>query len=167
MRRPRDALADDVRTQQLWLSLQQRPWRSLAVVAAGQEIETIAVAHRLARVASWYTGQSSLVFDMRNVTLRLLDQQLHEMTSNVHNAHRVFLALRAVPQNPATVLIAHAADAAILCVALGKTRERDALQTLDAIGREWFIGTMLVPAGTSGEAEAPLGDDMSRQDREK
>src|ERR1700757_2031390 len=82
-------LADDVRSQQLWLSLQQRPWRSLAVVSAGKGIATLAVANNLAKIAWWYSGQPTCVFDMRDLSLRLLDHQLRDMGSQVGNAERV------------------------------------------------------------------------------
>jgi hypothetical protein len=154
VRPPRDVLADDLRTQRLWLSLQQRAWRSLAVVAASEEIGTVGVANSLAKIAWWYTGQPSIVFDMRDLSLRLLDHQLREMTSHVRAADRVFVALRGATENPTTAPIARATDAAVLCVALGKTGERDAERTLQAIGRDHFIGAILVPRNTPSEVAA-------------
>jgi hypothetical protein len=162
---PRDVLADDVRSQRLWLALQRRAWRSLAVVAASKEIETVAIANDLAKVAWWFTGRPSLVFDMRDLTLRLLDHQLREMTSHVHNADRVFVALRAATENPTTSAIARATDAAVLCVALGETGAKAALQTLEAIGRDRFIGAILVSGSTDVDIDLASWDDTASPGR--
>jgi hypothetical protein len=144
--RPSSApLADDVRSQQLWLSLQKRRWRSLAVLSASKGVGTLTVANNLAKIAWWYSGQPSCVFDMRDLSLRLLEHQLRDMSSQVEGAERVFIALRSAAENPTAVPLARAADACVLCVQLGRTNMTSAQKTLDAVGRDCFIGTILVP----------------------
>jgi len=139
-------LADDPKTQQLWLALQQRPWRSLAVVAASKGIGTLKVANDLAKIAWWYTGQPTCVFDMRDLSLRLLDHQLRDMGGQLKGGERVFIALRSSAENPTAVPLARAADVAVLCVRLGATDAKSAERTLEAVGRNRFIGTLLVSA---------------------
>lgn len=136
---------DDVRLQLLWLALQQRTWRSLAVMAASDGIDTLGVADTLAKVAWAYTGQPTCVFDMRDLTLRLLEHQIRDMAAQLQGGERVFVALRSINENPTAVPLAMAADAVVLCVELGRTDIKGAQRTLAAIGREKFLGTLLVP----------------------
>lgn len=151
------SLADDVHVQSLWLSLQQKSWRSLAIVSASKGIATLGVANALAKIAWWYTGQPTVVFDMRDLSLRLLEHQLRDMASQLEGGERVFIALRSTSENPTAVPLARAADACVLCVELGKTDIKAAQKTLDAVGRDRFFGTILVsPAmAKSEELRAP------------
>jgi hypothetical protein len=153
----RSPLADDVRTQHLWLGLEKRQWRSLAVVSASKGVATLAAANSLANIAWWYTGVPSCVFDMRDLSLRLLEHQLRDMATQLHGGERIFIALRSTSENPTAVPLAQAADAAVLCVELGKTDMKAAQRTLDAVGRQKFIGTILVPRG-GAEADRPSSD---------
>ncbi len=147
-------LADDVQMQRLWLSLQLRPWRSLVLVGASKGVGTLGAANQLAKIAWWYTGQPTAVFDMRDLSLRLLEHQLREMASEVQGAERVFIAVRSTAENPTAAPLARAADCAALCVELGRTDARSAQKTLDEIGRSHFIGTLLVPARSADEEVA-------------
>jgi hypothetical protein len=146
------SLGDDVRLQLLWLGLQQRSWRSLAVMAASEGIETLTVADTLAKIAWAYTGQPTCVFDMRDLNLRLLEHQIRDMAAQLQGGERVFVALRSINENPTAVPLAMAADAVVLCVELGRTDIKGAQRTLAAIGREKFLGTLLVPAVPKGRA---------------
>ncbi len=157
-------LADDVHMQRLWLSLQQRQWRSLVLVGASKGVGTLVAANQLAKIAWWYTGQPSAVFDMRDLSLRLLEHQLREMAANLHGAERVFIAVRSTSENPTAAPLARAADSAVLCVQLGKTDAKSAQKTLEVIGRDHFIGTILVSAEDSA-AEPPPFDGAAERRR--
>ena len=154
-------VGDDIRLQQLWISLQQRSWRSLAVLGAAEGIATLDAAKALARCAWWYTGQPSCVFDMRDLTLRLLENQIRDMAaSQLRGGERVFVALRSLRENPTALPLAMAADAAVLCVELGRTDIKSAQRTISTIGRDRFLGTILVSSeGTSTAltTEPPAG----------
>ena len=160
------AFGDDVRLQLLWLGLQQRTWRSLAVMAASEGIETLSVADTLAKIAWAYTGQPTCVFDMRDLNLRLLEHQIRDMAAQLQGGERVFVALRSMGENPTAVPLAMAADAVVLCIELGRTDIKSAQRTLAAIGREKFLGTLLVPAVPKERADvatpAPSPDDSPR-----
>lgn len=144
-------VGDDVRLQQLWLSLQQRSWRSLAVLGAARGTPTLEAANSLALCAWWYTGQPSCVLDMRDLTLRLLENQIRDMAAaQLKGGERVFVALRSPADNPTAFPLALAADAVVLCVELGRTEIKSAQRTISTIGRDRFLGTILVSSeGTS------------------
>lgn len=138
---------DDLSSQVLWLATQKRQWRSLAVLGASADVPTIDVANMLARLAWYYRGQPSSVADFRDLSLRLIDYQLADVTSQLKSSPvTVVIALRSVFENPTVVPVARAVDAAVLCVQLGVTRISDSRKTVDAIGKDRFLGTILVPS---------------------
>lgn len=135
---------DDIRLQQLWLTMQHRPWRSLALVSSGENVSTIDVANMFARVSWWYGGQATCVFDLRDLGMRLVEHQLRDIERQAEAGNRVFIALRSMDENPTIIPVARKADAAVMCITLGKTKARSAERTLSAIGREHFLGSILV-----------------------
>jgi hypothetical protein len=151
-------LPDESAVQALWLALQRRNWRSLAVLAASSNVATVEMAERLARIAWWFTGQPSCVLDMRDLSLRLLEHQMRSMTAQLQGGERVFVALRSPAENPTASPIATAADAVVLCVELGMTDVKSAQETIAAIGPDKFLGAIVVSrfgAPAVGQAGAP------------
>jgi hypothetical protein len=140
----RPGLGRDVRLERLWLAAQQKSWRSIAVVSSGPDVPTIEVAHTLARVAWWYAGDPTAVVDLRFLSLRLLNYQIEDIRRQIGSGDRLFVAVRSPSENPTAVPVARSVDAVILCVALGVTVVSAARKTIDAVGRERFLGTVLV-----------------------
>jgi hypothetical protein len=139
---------DDLASQLLWLATQKREWRSLAVVASGQ-VPTIQVANMLARLAWWYRGQPSSVADFRDLSLRLVEYQLRDVAAQLERAPvTVVIALRSIFENPTVVPVARAVDAAVLCIQLGVTKINDSRKTIEAIGRDRFLGTIIIPVSS-------------------
>ena len=137
-------VVDDVQLQQLWVAIQRRPWNSLAILAAGKGVSTIEFANVLAKVAWFYRGQPTCVFDLRDLSLRLVEHELQEIAIQVEQGELVFVALRSLDENPTARPIARAADAAILCVKLGETRMTAAERAIAEIGRERFLGSVVL-----------------------
>jgi hypothetical protein len=136
---------DDVPSQLLWLATQRRAWRSLAVLGASKEVPTLHVANMLAKLAWWYRGQPSSVADFRDLSLRLVEYQLGDVASQLERGPvTVVIALRSIFENPTVVPVSRAVDAAVLCVQLGVTKIADSRKTVEAIGREKFLGTIVV-----------------------
>jgi hypothetical protein len=126
------------------MATRRRAWRSLAVISGGAEVQSISAANMLARMAWRYSGEAASIFDLRDVSLRLVEHQLREIRAQVEAGDRVFIALRSVSENPAAESVAREADALVLCVALGTTNVKSARRTVEAIGRERFLGCLLV-----------------------
>lgn len=138
------SVIDDVTLQRLWLALEKRTWRALAVVPATSEVAALDVANVLGEVAWHYRGTPALVLDLRDVNLRLIEHHKEEIASHVERGDTVILALSAIKQNPAAVAIARAAHVALLAVKLRASSMRDAAATIEEIGRDMFAGTVLV-----------------------
>jgi hypothetical protein len=144
--RPPDAptLWDDVRLQKLWLAVERRQWRSLAVLGASRSVETIAIAELLAQLAWRYRGQPSTVCDLRDLTMRLVDYEIREMKSQVELGTRMVVALRSIFENPTATPIAREADAVLLLIAVGRTNFKEAEETIAAIGRNRVLGSIVL-----------------------
>jgi hypothetical protein len=135
---------DNVALQKLWIATQTRQWRSLAIVGASEANATIHAAQMLANMSWQYSGVPTAVFDLRDVSIRLVEYQIQEIQAQAAKGDRVFIALRSPEENPTTVPIARAADAVVLCVALGATDAKAAHKTLAAIGRVHFLGCIVM-----------------------
>ena len=153
------ALGDDVRLQLLWLGLQQRSWRSLAVIAASEGIETLTVADTLAKIAWAYTGQPTCVFDMRDLNLRLLEHQIRDMAAQLQGGERVFVALRSISENPTAVPLAMAADAVVALHRAGADRHQG--RAADASRRSGPREVPRHPPGASRDVQGHLGPSAS------
>jgi hypothetical protein len=145
----RDAAAtagvDPIAMQRLWVAMQRRPWRSLAVVSGSEGISTIEVASVLAKIAWYYRGQPSCVVDLRDVSLRLLDYHLQQVTAQMASGEQsTIISLRSIYENPTATSVINVADAAVVCVSLGVSKIASAVRTVEEIGREKCIGTIVL-----------------------
>jgi hypothetical protein len=139
---------DDLRLQKLWLATQRRPWSSLAVIGTSKSTDTLPVAEMLAKIAWWYRGQPSCVFDLRDLSLRLVEYQLNQVQAQIEAGTRVFIALRSIFENPTAVPIGRQADAVVLCTVVGQTDLRAADQTITQLGRDRVLGSIVLRAPT-------------------
>jgi hypothetical protein len=144
--RPQDVpqIWDDVRLQKLWLGVEKREWRSLAVLGASQSVETIHIAELLAQLAWRYRGQPSGVCDLRDLSMRLIDYQVQEMHVQMAGGTRLVVSLRSMFDNPTAVPIAKQTDAVLLCIALGETNFKAAEETIAAVGRDRVLGSIVL-----------------------
>jgi hypothetical protein len=126
------------------LATQAWKWRSLALVPADAATSIIDLAHALLDVGWQHRGIPMVVADLRKVTLAYVDSVVDEMRRHIEAGELVIIALPPVHENPATIPIAQAADCALLCVGLGRSRMVGAEETIERIGRKHFIGTLLV-----------------------
>ena len=139
---------DDVRLQKLWLGVERREWRSLAVLGASKSLETVEIAELIAQLAWRYRGQPSSVYDLRDLTMRLVDYEVREMQAQVDSGTRLVVALRSIFENPTATLIAKQADAVLLCIALGETNFKAAAETIAAVGRDRVLGSIVLRSPT-------------------
>src|SRR5579864_7127296 len=70
-------LWDDVALQKLWLATQKREWRSVALLGTAPSVDTLGIGELFAKLVWWYRGQRSCIFDLRDLSLRLIDYHLH------------------------------------------------------------------------------------------
>ncbi len=137
---------NDADWQKLWLAMQQTAWRSLAIVAGnpGMSTSPFEVATALADVGWQHLGKPITVIDARETTLGHVETRIADMAAKVAKNVRVIVVLSSTFDNPATLPLARAADGVILCVLLGLSKMGPAEQTVERIGRERFLGSVVL-----------------------
>jgi hypothetical protein len=132
--------------QKLWLSVQGRAWSSLALVPAAEGAPIgfgLSVAAVLARIGIMHLGVPIQVADGTGIPLMHLAQFEAELGRLRTQNERVLIALSPVSENPITVPLAQAADAAVLCVLLEAMSSSEAKRTVDRIGATRFVGSAI------------------------
>lgn len=133
--------------QQLWLTLDRMPWRTLALIPAGDGAPSdfsLTMAVTLSRTGMSHVGAPILVADGRQVPLNQLNAFLADVRTCRDEGERVIIALSPPGENPTTVAMGKAADAAVLCVMLDRMHSSDAHKTIKLIGASKFLGSVII-----------------------
>lgn len=138
--------------QALWFALASRRIASVVLVPADEGSDLSGLARALAEVGRRLgdTPVTAVVpeaidYDFVNRTAALL-----ALTRGAGDRRpgasllEVIVAIHPVTVEPLGLALVHAADAAILCVEQGKTRLAAARRTLKLIGKDRFIGSVLL-----------------------
>jgi hypothetical protein len=136
--------ADDVEWQKLWLAMQRRSWRSLAVIPAGKEVQTLRVAEALAVLAWHHLGKTIKVFDATQLSLSELESRLSDMSARVGRGESVIVAFGPIVDSPTSLTLARATDAALMCIVLGESRIKSAQAAIAEIGEARFLGSVIL-----------------------
>ncbi|HEY3822312.1 MAG TPA: hypothetical protein VGL81_34340 [Polyangiaceae bacterium] len=136
--------------QRVWLRTQSTDWRMLALVPGDDQTSTLDVANVIARLALDH-GESIRVADARALRPKHVDDFLEGSRWEASQGTRIVFATRPASSNIATVPIARAADCAILCASLGSTSLKGIRSTIEEIGRDHFLGSLLVQASKKGK----------------
>lgn len=129
--------------QRIWLGTQIRDWRTLAIVPGDEELSSYEIAS-LIMALGLHHGEPIGVADLRDIGLNKVRASLEVVNFHVDRGERVVLATSTIASNLATIALARAADAAVLCVAFGSTSLALVQETVDQIGKERFIGSLLL-----------------------
>lgn len=158
--------------QELWFATRRRDWKSLVVVPASPGSPILHIATALGEVGGAIRMSPVQVVNAEGMDLdqiaRLVldisgetqpegsaDSKASAWTSGSGGwdppagrgapaARATIIAIEAVAENPLNLPLALAADAVLLCVAIGRTRLDDARHTVELIGRDRIVGTVLL-----------------------
>jgi hypothetical protein len=137
--------SQDPTWQRLWLRCQQHDWMSLALVGSSKAYPNVVIelGWGLARLAH-ELGQEIQVIDARNFGLREIKQVEDEIKRISARGKRCILVLRLVSENATSVPLGQLVDAALLGVFIGETSMVAASRSIDEIGRQKFLGTVIL-----------------------
>jgi hypothetical protein len=136
----------DPEWQRLWLAVESKEWRSLALVPAGEGASpsfALQIAITLSRTGMVHLGTPVQVADGTRVGLNQLNAFIGEVRRCTSNGDRLLVALPPLGTSPITAAIAQSADAAVLCVLLGSMSSSAAKRTLKAVGASRFLGSAI------------------------
>lgn len=152
----------DPEWQRLWLSIQERPWRSLAVVPAGSGGPpdfSVRIAVTLARTGMVHLGSPVQVADATKVPLAYLASFMEEVRRCVKDGDMILVALAPVQGSPVTISIAQSTDAALLCVLLEHMGSAQAKRTVAEVGHSHFVGSLML---RSDQLKPTPGDRLAK-----
>ena len=140
--------------QQLWFSIQRLEWSSLVIVPADGNSSAIDFGRPLHEMGKLAMGDRLRLLDAREVKLDKTAPLILDMAgaNRPHPAgtqqwsERVLVMIESVLAAPSAIPVALAADAALLCVELGKTSIAGARETIQIIGAQRFVGCITIPA---------------------
>ena len=141
----------DPEWQRLWLAVEARPWRSLAMIPAGAGASldfTVSVAVALSRTGMVHLGTAIQVADATRIPLNQLTPFLDEVRRCTEKGDRLLVALPPTATSPVCVSIAQTTDAAVLCILLNRMNSYEAQQTIKLVGAARFLGSAIFHSGS-------------------
>lgn len=132
--------------QRLWLAVEARPWRSLALIPAGvggSPDFSLVVAVTLSRTGMVHLGSPIQVADATRVGLNQLTAFVDEVRRCTSAGERLLVALPPAGTSPVTASIAQSTDAAVLCVLMGRMSSAQAKATVNVVGPSRFLGSAI------------------------
>ncbi|MGZ6123377.1 MAG: hypothetical protein ACXWLR_00355 [Myxococcales bacterium] len=152
--------------QELWFATRRRDWRTLVVVPAAQgNTSALPIAKALGEVGGFIRMSPVRVINAEGLDLNKIASLVMDMTGNASSSmwtmnspggnpsagwepaartDATIVALESVVVNPLVLPVALAADAVLLCVEVGRTELAAARHTVELIGRERIIGSVVI-----------------------
>jgi hypothetical protein len=134
----------DAAWQKLWLSLIVKPWASLAICpAAGGASPDFAVniAVALARIGMMHRNVPVVVADGTRLQLSDVVDFASEVKAYSSRGEQVLVAVAPLAESPVALTLMQASDRVLLCALLERMSSAEAMQTVDKVGKERFVGT--------------------------
>jgi len=139
--------------QRIWLATQSQAWRTLAIVPVDDGVSTFEVASLITTLGVRH-GEAVSVADLRDVQIGRVPAFLEVAGELVSRGQRVVFATSSITENLATIPLARiremspmtprAADGVVLCVSIGATSLGSIEATIEQIGKERFLGSILL-----------------------
>jgi len=148
----------DAEWQRLWLAVESRPWRSLALIPAaeGASIDfTLIIAMTLSRTGMVHLGSSIQIADATQVSLSQLSAFSNEVRRCTSNGQRLLVALPPTKESAVTTAIAQMVDVALLCVLSNRMSSAQAKRTLELVGPARFLGSAIFHPNQINPKPAP------------
>ena len=130
--------------QRIWFSIRQQRWTSLALVPGQGGVDVATVADKLAATVRLHGEHPVTVVNATRIQIGNVQQTIDSITTATTRGDYVLIAVDPIDENPSAIGIVQAASAALLVLRLGESRLTAAQGTIDAIGRDRFLGSIVV-----------------------
>jgi hypothetical protein len=134
---------------QVWFTLAQHQWQTLALVPAHSSMSVLLTARALVAAARLYEEPSIALVEAENIAPPTVREIVAFVRDRTASGGRTIVAVASPLNDHGAVPIARACDACVLILPLGKTALRDARETIDRIGRGTFLGAITAPGPKS------------------
>lgn len=127
-----------------WFALEQVTWSSLAVVPVDITEHALRVASGLAAAGRLYRDGDVELLDARNVPPESTADFVLGLSVQASGGRRAVVALPSPISSPGAIAIVRAVDYAVLVLRLGTTHRDEARRVIEMIGRDHFVGSIVV-----------------------
>jgi hypothetical protein len=121
----------------------------LALVPSHAGIDARKVAEAFAATGRVQGERPVTVIDAAGVQLKNVQQVIESIAEAVTRNERVIVSVDSINENPSAIALVQAASAALLLVRLGESLLTTAQQALDSVGRERFLGGVVLDASSN------------------
>jgi hypothetical protein len=126
--------------------VQARQWGTLAVVpgaSGGPSDLALSVAVTLARTGMMHLGQPIQVADATQIQLSNVASFIDEIHRYRESGELILVAVATLKESAVSASVAHAVDAALLCVLMETMPWSETKETVKKIGRDRFVGSVV------------------------
>lgn len=141
---PPPAGALDPEWPQLWFAALQREWSSLVVVPAAAGVPSLFAARAIAEAGRLYRGHAVHLLDATGAGPTAATAVVAAAAELSARGEQSVVAVDWPLANHPAIHVARSADAALLLVPLGTASLADTRRTVDAVGRDRFLGSVTV-----------------------
>jgi hypothetical protein len=136
----------DSEWQRIWFAVRGQAWTSLALVPSNPGIDAARIAESLAAVGRVHAERPVTLINATGAEITNVQSVIDAIGASVARSERVIVAVGAITEQPGTVAIAQATSAVLLIVRLGESQLDAAQSTLLAVGRDRFLGSVVLDA---------------------
>ena len=147
------ATAPNSQWQRIWFSLRQHTWTSVALVPSHNGIDVVKVAEMLVATGRMQAERPVDLVNATGIQLSQVQQLIESLTAVADRGASAIVPVDPILENPSAVAVVQAATVALLVVRLGESLIGTAQSTLDLVGRQRFIGSIVV----DGSGNATIG----------
>jgi hypothetical protein len=149
--------APDEDWQRIWLAARQKDWASLVLVPNDASVDVVRFAEMLAKTGRVHGERPVSVVNATGVQLGEVEATIEAITQTTNRGERVVVPVDPIGDHPAAIAILRASSAALLLVRIGESELATARATIDIVGRERLLGSVVVKGGESAAPKPDAG----------
>ncbi len=134
----------DSQWQRIWFASLAQPWTSIAIVPSEPGVDVVPIAEALAGVGRRHGVSVIHLVNALDASLADVHTLIKKVAAATAQRELTIVALDCPAQNPAAIPLARATSGVLLVVHAGKSRINSVKTTVDAIGRDRVIGSIVL-----------------------
>lgn len=140
----RKKTAPAVDWQRLWFATRQQPWTSLAIIPSDSGVDAKEVAESLVATGQIHGERPVSLLNALSAQLGDVQRIVDTIASVTSRGEWIIVPVDPISDNPTTIPIVRSTTAALLVVRLGQSLLTSSRTALEAIGRDRFIGSIVL-----------------------
>lgn len=133
--------------ERLWFATRHKSWSSLAIIPIDGSVDSGAVAESLVATGRLHGERPVSLLDARGVPVNGVRHLVDSLNVLNGRGNWVIVPVDPISENPSSVPIVQATSGALLVVRLGGSLLASGRAAIDAVGREHFLGSIVIGGG--------------------